>query len=242
ALQLDEGLAEAHASLGFVQLLYDWNPTQAEREFKRAIELNPNYPTAHHWYAYDLAVLNRSDEAVAELKRALELDPISPIINTDLAQILLLVRRPNAAITQCQKTIRLNPGFPQVYWYLGLLYEQEGLWTEAFDAFLKSAPEPLDPTDEKAFRAAYGAAGIKGYWQHRLFMLERQSRAHYVSPFTFGVSYARLGQVDRALDNLEKAFQERYPSMIFLAVEPVFDSLHSDPRFQDLVHRVSLPH
>jgi TolB-like protein/DNA-binding winged helix-turn-helix (wHTH) protein/Tfp pilus assembly protein PilF len=242
ALQLDVSLAEAHASLGFVTLLYDWSPIQAESEFKRAIELNSNYPTAHHWYAYDLTVLKRPDDAVTELKRALELDPISPIINTDLAQILLLSGQSNEAIAQCKKTIKLDPNFPQVYWYLGQLYEQEGLSKQAFEAFMKSGPDPLDPSEERAFRAAYGASGIKGYWQHRIAMLERQSRTHYVSPFTFGVSYARLGQTDRALDNLEKAFQERYPSMIFLAAEPVFASLHSDPRFQDLVRRVSLPH
>jgi tetratricopeptide (TPR) repeat protein len=242
ALQLDDSLAEAHASLGFVTLLYDWNPAQAEIEFKRSIELNPNYPTAHHWYAYDLAVLNRGDEAVAEIKRALELDPISPIINTDLAQILLLARRSSEAIAQCQKTIEMNPTFPQVYWYLGLLYEQEGVLNQAFDALLKSAPEPLDSMQEKMFREAYRVSGIGGYWQQRLVMLQRQSRVHYVSPFTFAVLYARLGEKDRALAHLEKAFQERYPSMIFVAVEPVFDNLHSDPRFQDLVRRVSLRH
>src|SRR6202043_435809 len=113
ALQLDDALAEAHASLGFVTLLYDWDPSQAEKEFRRAIELDPNYPTAHHWYAYDLVAMERSDEAIAEIHRALELDPLSPIINTDVGQILFLARRSDEAIAQCQKSIALDPQFLQ---------------------------------------------------------------------------------------------------------------------------------
>jgi TolB-like protein/DNA-binding winged helix-turn-helix (wHTH) protein/Tfp pilus assembly protein PilF len=239
ALQLDDALAEAHASLGFVMLLYDWNPAQAEKEFRRAIELDPNYSTAHHWYAYDLAAMRRSDEAVAEIRRALELDPLSSIINTDVGQILLFARRTDEAIAQCQKTIRLDPQFNQVYWYLGLLYEQKGMFDQAFDAFLRSTPGPSDSPQGTATRAAYRVSGIKGYWRERLAMLERQSKKQYISPFTFAVSYARMGERDSALENLEKAFDERYPSMVFVQIEPVFDSLRSDPRFADLLHRIS---
>jgi TolB-like protein/thioredoxin-like negative regulator of GroEL len=241
ALRLDDALAEAHASLGFVTLLYDWNPAQAEIEFRRAIELDPSYATAHHWYAYDLAAMKRSDEAVAEIRRALELDPLSPIINTDVGQILFLARRNDEAIVQCQKTIALDPEFNQVYWYLGLLYEQKGMFDKAFDAFLKATPGPSDSPQGVAYRAAYRNSGIKGYWRQRLGMLERQSEKQYISPWTFAVSYSLMGDRDRALEKLEKAFGERYPSVIFVQIEPVFDNLRSDPRFAELLHRISSP-
>jgi len=241
ALQLDDTLAEAHASLGFVMLLYDWNPAQAEKEFRRAIELDPNYPTAHHWYAYDLAAMNRSDEAVAEIRRAVELDPLSSIVNTDAGQILFLMRRNDEAIAQCQKAIGLNAEFAQPYWYLGLLYEQKGMFDQAFDAFMKATPGPSDSPQGVVFRAAYKDSGIKGYWHQRQAMIERQSLVHHVSPWTFAVSHALVGETDKAVENLEKAFDERYPSMIFVQIEPVFDSLRSNPRFADLVHRISSP-
>jgi TolB-like protein/DNA-binding winged helix-turn-helix (wHTH) protein/Flp pilus assembly protein TadD len=241
ALQLDDTLAEAHASLGFVTLLYDWNPTRAENEFRRAIELDPNYPTAHHWYAYDLAAMNRSDEAIAEIRRAVELDPVSAIVNTDACQILFLARRDDEAIAQCQKTIGLDPQFGQAYWYLGLLYEQKGMFDQAFEAFMKATPGPADSAQGVEFRAAYRHSGINGYWHQRLAMLERQSEAHYVSPWTFAVSHALAGERGRALEDLEKAFDERYPSMVFVQVEPVFDSLRSNQRFKDLLHRISSP-
>jgi tetratricopeptide (TPR) repeat protein len=220
-------------------LLYDWSPAQAEKEFRRAIELDPNNSTAHHWYAYDLAAMRRSDESVAEIRRALELDPLSSIINTDVGQILFFARRADEAIAQCQKTIGLDPQFNQVYWYLGLLYEQKGMFDQAFGAFLKATPGPPDSPQGAATRVAYEVSGIKGYWRERLAMLERQSKKQYVSPFTFAVSYARMGEKERALESLEKALDERYPSMVFVQIEPVFDSLRSDPRFADLLHRIS---
>jgi TolB-like protein/DNA-binding winged helix-turn-helix (wHTH) protein len=234
ALELDDALAGAHASLGFVMLLYEWNPAQAENEFRRAVELDPNNPTAHHWYAYDLAAMNRSSEAVAEIRRALKLDPLSPIINADECQILYLARRPDEAVAQCKNAIELDPGFTQTYWYLGVLYEQKGRFDDAIGAFLKAPPVPSGAQDELAMRAAYRVSGIKGYWHERLALLLRQSRTHYVSPYTLAVSYSLLGDRNRAMENLEKAFDERHPSMVFVSIEPVFDSLHSDQRFASL--------
>jgi TolB-like protein/DNA-binding winged helix-turn-helix (wHTH) protein/Tfp pilus assembly protein PilF len=238
ALQLDDGFAEAHASLGFVTLLYDWDPAQAEKEFRRAIELDPNYPTAHHWYAYDLVAMERSDEAVAEIRRALELDPLSPIINADVGQILFLARRSDEAIAQCQKTIALDPQFLQAYWYLGLLYDQKGMFDQAFDAFLKAIPGASDSPQGAAIRAAYRDKGINGYWKERTAMLERQSKVHYVSPYTFAVSYAAMGEKEKALEDLRQAYEERYPSMVFVKIEPVFDNLRSDSRYEELLHRI----
>jgi tetratricopeptide (TPR) repeat protein len=236
ALQLDDGLAEAHASLGFLMLLYDWNPAQAEKQFQRAIELDPNYPTAHHWNAYDLAAMKRSDEAVAEIRRAVELDPLSSIINTDAGQILLFARRSDEAIAQCHKAIGLDPEFKQAYWYLALLYQEEGLFDQALDAFLK-APPGFPDSQTAAIRSS-GISGIKSYWRQRLAMLEQQAKEHYVSPYAFAVTYALMGDRDRSLENLGKAIDERYPSMVFVQIEPVFDSLRSDPRFAALLHRI----
>ena len=184
--------------------------------------------------------MKRSDEAVAEMRRALELDPLSSIINTDAGQILLLARLTDEAIAQCQKTIKLDPQFNQVYWYLGLLYEQKGMFDQAFGAFLKATPGLSDSTQGAATGTASHVSDLKGYWRSRIAMLQRQSKKHYVSPYTFAVSYARLGNGDRALDNLERAFDERYPSIVFVQIEPVFDSLRSDPRFSGLLRRMKL--
>jgi TolB-like protein/DNA-binding winged helix-turn-helix (wHTH) protein/Flp pilus assembly protein TadD len=240
AVKIDDSLAEAHASLGFVKLLYDWNPTEAQREFRRAIELDPNYPTGHHWYAYNLAAMGRMEEALGEIRRAQELDPLSLIINTDVAQILFLARRYDEAITQCQKTIDLDPHFDQVYLYLGLLYEQKGMFDQAVDAFLKQTIElPTDPHQMAAVRTAYRVSGMGGFWQNRLALVERQSKEHYVSPYTFAVVYARMGDKEKTLENLQRAYEERYPSMVFVGIEPIFDNLRSDPRYAELLGRIS---
>ncbi len=242
ALELDGALAEAHASLGFVKLLYDWDPVQAETEFRRAIELDSNYPTAHHWYAYDLAAAGRFDEAVLEIRRAQELDPLSSIISADVAQILFLARRYDDAIVQSQKTVDLDPNFNQAYWYLGLIYERKGMFEQAVQAFIKAqGAGQTDSTEGAAIQAAYRASGIKGYWRHRLALLQSPSRKLQVSPYTIAVVYARLGDTNSAMENLEKAYAERYPSMVFVKIEPTFDSLRADPRFHDLLRRIDMP-
>jgi TolB-like protein/DNA-binding winged helix-turn-helix (wHTH) protein len=242
ALEIDDSMAEAHASLGFVKLLYDWNPAEAELEFRRAIELDSNYPTGHHWYAYDLAAMGRMDEAVREIRRAQELDPLSLIINTDIGQILFFARRYDEAIAQCQKTIDLDPRFGQAYWYQGLIYEKKGMLDQAVDAFLKQISQsPTNAGEEAAIRSAYRLAGMPGFWRNRLEMLERQSKKHYVSPYTYAVIYSRMGDKDKALEELRKAYEERYPSMVFAEFEPVFDGVRSDPRYAELLRRILSP-
>jgi tetratricopeptide (TPR) repeat protein len=239
AVEIDASMAEAHASLGFVKLLYDWNPAEAELEFRRAIELDSNYPTGHHWYAYNLAAMGRMDEALREIRRAQELDPLSLIINTDVAQILFFARRYDEAIAQCQKTIDLDSHFGQAYWYQGLLYEQKGMFDQAVDAFLKQVNlSPTDPSEEAAIRSAYRTSGMPGFWRNRVEMLERQSKKYYVSPYTFAVIYSRMGDKGKALDELRKAYDERYPSMVFAEFEPVFDGVRSDPRYGELLRRI----
>ncbi|HWZ78066.1 MAG TPA: winged helix-turn-helix domain-containing protein [Candidatus Sulfotelmatobacter sp.] len=242
ALAIDDSMAEPHASLGFVKLLYDWNPAQAELEFRRAIELDSNYPTGHHWYAYDLAAMGRMDEALREIRRAQELDPLSLIINADVAQILFFARRYDEAIAQCQRTIDLDSHFGQAYWYEGLIYEQQGMFDRAIDAFLKQInQQPTDPAKLATIRSAYRLSGMKGFWRNRLQLLERQSKEHYVSPYTFAVIYSRMGDKEKALEALRKGYDERYPSMVFLEFEPVFDGIRSDPRYAELLRLILSP-
>lgn len=242
ALAIDDSMAEPHASLGFVELLYDWNPAQAELEFRRAIELDSNYPTGHHWYAYDLAAMGRMDEALREIRRAQELDPLSLIINADVAQILFFARRYDEAIAQCQKTIDLDSHFGQAYWYEGLIYEQQGMFDRAIDAFLTQInQQPTDPAKLATIRSAYRLSGMKGFWRNRLQLLERQSKEHYVSPYTFAVIYSRMGDKEKALEALRKGYDERYPSMVFLKFEPVFDGVRSDPRYAELLRLILSP-
>jgi TolB-like protein/DNA-binding winged helix-turn-helix (wHTH) protein/Tfp pilus assembly protein PilF len=239
AVQIDDELGEAHASLGFIKLLYDWNPVAAEKEFRRAIELDRNYPTAHHWYAYDLVVTRRMEEALREIRHAQQLDPLSLTINADIGQVLFLARRYDDAIAQCQQTVDLDPGYAHVFWYLGLAYEQKGMFDQAVQALVKEpSPAPIDPKRIEEIEAVRHTAGTRGYWRERLAVLQAESRKHYVSPYTIAVAYARMDDRANALDNLEKAYAERYPSMVFVRIEPVFDTLRGDPRFENLLRRI----
>ena len=242
ALEIDNLMAEPHASLGFVKLLYDWNPSDAELEFRRSIELDANYPTGHHWYAYDLAAMGRMDEALREIRRAQELDPFSLIINTDVVQILFFARRYDEAIVQCQKTIDLDAHFGQAYWYQGLIYEQRGMFDQAIDAFLKQRSQSLpNLTEEATIRSAYRLSGMSGFWRMRLQSVEQQATKDYVSAYTLAVIYSRLGDRENALKELHKSYDNRYPSMIFIKYEPTFDGIRSDPRYAELVHQIFTP-
>jgi len=241
ALEMDETLAEAHTSLAFVKLLYEWNGQEAEKEFQRAMELSPNYPTSHHWYAYALASLGRMDEALGEIKRAQELDPLSLTINSDVAQILFFAGRYDEGIEQCRRTLDLDPNFGPAYWYLGLLYEEKGMEKEAAAAFLKQARLAGGSAETAtALEKASQAQGIKGYWRKLLELWKKKSKEGTPPAFNWAVACARAGDKDQALKHLEMAYRERHPSMVFVKVEPVFASLRSDPRFADLLRRIGL--
>ncbi len=241
ALEMDDTLAEAHTSLAFVKLLYEWNGQEAEKEFRRAMELSPNYPTSHHWYAYALASLGRMDEALGEIKRAQELDPLSLTINSDVAQILFFAGRYDEGIEQCRRTLDLDPNFGPAYWYLGLLYEEKGMEKEAAAAFLKQASLAGGSAETAtALEKASQAQGIKGYWRKLLELWKKKSKEGTPPAFNWAVACARAGDKDQALKHLEMAYQERHPSMVFVKVEPVFASLRSDPRFADLLRRIGL--
>ena len=239
ALAIDEKLAEAHTSLGRVKRDYDWDWPGAEQEFKRAIELNPNYPTAHQWYAVYLSALGRHQEAIAEIRRALKLDPLSLAVNSVTGRVLYLARKYDEAIEQSRKTIEMDPRFASAYQNLGQSYEQKGMYAEAVATFQEL--NRVAPDNGLAFLGrAYALAGKTDEAQKILAQLKEPSARRYVSSYSVAMVYAGLGDKEQTLAWLEKGYQQRVWQMVFLKVEPELDGLRSDPRFEDLMRRVGL--
>ena len=241
ALQLDEDLAEGHASLGWLLMFYDWDWVGAEREFKRAIELNPNSAIPHRYYAWCLASLSRFDEALSESKRAMELDPLSLFINRSAGTVLYCARQYDQAIDQFKKTSELDPNFRQAYGWLVKAYEAQGLHDKAVEADLTERDIAGGRAEEAipTLKTAYASAGWKGYWQKALEN-EIAERNSIYDPYAFAVIYTRLGEKKLALQWLEKAYDERVCLMTSIKVNPEFDLLRSEPRFQELQHRIGL--
>ncbi len=239
ALEIDETLAEAHASLGVVKQRFDWDPLGAAREFQRAIELNPGYATAHQWYAINFEIMGRAEESVAEAKRALELDPLSRIINARLAHSFYFARRYDEAIEQSLKTVELDPNFAIAHGRLGISYDRKGMYREAIESLLKAdALSGAAPEDIATLKQAYAVTGMNGYWRKILNLELERSQRRYVSAYEIAVLHARLDEKELAFAWLEKAFEERSSALVYLKVEPRFDSLRSDPRYDSLLHRI----
>jgi serine/threonine protein kinase/Flp pilus assembly protein TadD len=239
ALEIDDDLAEAHASLGFITLLYDWDWARAEREFKRAIKLNPQYGNAHHWYSVSLVALGRMDEAIAELKRALELEPLSLIFNATAGRTYYYARQYDQAIEQCLKAIETDATFPTSYYFLALPYLQKGLQEEALAALQQAITLSGSSNAATAMLGyAYAVAGRRDEAMQVLAQLQEMAGKRYIAPFSFATIYAGLGEPDQAFIWLEKAYEERSNWMVYLKVEPQFDNLRSDSRFADLLRRV----
>jgi TolB-like protein/tetratricopeptide (TPR) repeat protein len=242
ALQIDATLAEAHTSLAMVQLLYEWDFAACEKEFRRAIELDPNYTTAHHWYSHCLLPLGRIGESLAESKRALELEPLQLVVGIHLGWHYFYARQYDQAIEQLRSTLELDPAFPQTQRYAARAYLQKEMHTEAIAA-LRSALSSVGRDAEIEGELGY-ALGVAGRRAEALAMLEglgQLSRTRYVSPYSIALVRAGLGDRGQALDWLEKAYAERSDYMPYLGLEPMLDSLRSDPRFAALVGRVGLP-
>jgi eukaryotic-like serine/threonine-protein kinase len=241
ALELDDSLAEAHAALGYYLTLFAWDKPAAEREFRRAIELNPNYPTAHHWYGSVLAAMGRFDESIAEGKRAEELDPLSPIISTDVGVNLFYARRFDEAIAQFKHALTLDTNFYFMHSSLGIAYDAKGMYAEAISAFRKAIELGNDPWDVAFLARSLARAGQRAEAVKLLGQLKAESARRYVSKFSIALIYAALGDKDQAIAWLEKDFAERTFSPPFYAVDPMLDDLRSDPRFADLVRRAASP-
>jgi serine/threonine-protein kinase len=235
ALAIDDTLAEAHSALAFIKTVYDWDWPGAEREFKRALELNPNYSNAHYFYAFaHLLSMGRMGEADAEIKRALALDPFSLIINTNLGRTYHLARQYDKAIEQYRKTLEMDPNFPRAHERLQEAFEQKGMYQEAIADL-----ERVNPESGARLRSAYEKSGVQGYWQMRI-EFDKESKQTYVAPYFTAVKYAALGDREQAFEWLEKAYQERDTWLVHLKVDPMLDSLRSDPRYANLLARMNL--
>jgi serine/threonine protein kinase/tetratricopeptide (TPR) repeat protein len=241
ALELDEQLAEAHASWGAVsETIWDW--ASAEAQYRRALELNPNYATAHQWYAEYLAHIGRFDEAFQEMKKAQELDPLSCIINTELGWMHYASREYAEAIEQYNGVIDLDPDFAIAHWRLGEAYEQTGMYDEAIAEIQEAARlSGRSPHIVSRLGHAYAVAGRKQEALEVLHELNGMSKQQYVSPYEIAIIYAGLGEKDLVFEWLERAYEDCSSWLTFLKVEPSFDAIKSDPRFIDLIRRIGLP-
>jgi TolB-like protein/DNA-binding winged helix-turn-helix (wHTH) protein/Flp pilus assembly protein TadD len=240
ALELDSSLGEAHNSLAFVLDGFDWDFDSAGKEFQRAIELNPGYATAHHWYAWHLSLLGRFDDAIAEMRKAENLDPLSLIINADLAELLGLAHSYDESIRQSLKTIEMDPNFALAHNQLAQAYLQKQLYDEAVAEMQKAVQLSGDsPTCIANLARAYVASGKRSEAAKLLGDLKKRSNPGYSNASEIAMIYASFGDADQAMNWLEKGFEERFNPGVLL--RPGFDPLRSDSRFQNLVHRVGLP-
>jgi tetratricopeptide (TPR) repeat protein len=239
ALEIDDTLGEAHASLAYINTVYDWDWLAAEREFKRSLELNPNYETAHYFYAYYLSAMGRFDEAINETKRAQELDPLSLPINTAVGAVNSFARHYDEAIEQLRKTLEMNPNFLWARTSLGGTYCFMEMWEEAIVELQKVLTIAGDlPFALGGLGYAYGFSGQKDEALKMLNRLIELSKEKYVSPIYRAWIYLGLGEMDQAFEHLEKAYLERDWYLINLKIFPGFDSLRSDPRFTALLKKM----
>ena len=244
AVQLDDSSSEAHASMGHILHNYDWDFEGAEREFKRAIDLNPNYAIAHHWYAHLLMQVGRTDESLAQARLAVELDPLSPFINNGLARQYYLSRQYDKAIPQCQVVLQMDSTYLPARTQLALAYEQKGMLAEAVSAMEQARKLAGQKTDLPMVHAllahAYALAGRKSDALSELNGLTAIGRRRYVPPSYIAIVFLALGDKDKAFGYLDKSYQDRSEQQLYLGVEPVVDPLRSDPRFDALLKRVGL--
>jgi len=237
ALEIDNTLAEAHTSLALILFRYDWNWSGAEAEVKRAIELNPNYGTAHHVYATYLLATERSNEALREIKRAQELDPLSVRIRRNLGTYFLYTRQYDKAVEEYHKTLELDPN-AAVHGYLGLAYQEKGMFDEAFQETQKLLASKLSAEQKEQLRQAYATSGYNGLVTTEIKLLKERAKQQYASAAELARLCATIGQKDEAFEWLSKAYEARSDALNWLKVDPRYDKLRSDPRFADLLKRV----
>ncbi|MCM3871377.1 MAG: tetratricopeptide repeat protein [Pyrinomonadaceae bacterium] len=240
ALQLDEMLAEAHTALGWVKFFYEWDWQGAEREHRRALEINPNLPAAHVAYGNLLSGLGRHEEALAEMDRAHRLDPLSALGGALHGMALYLARRYPEAGEHLRRELEINPNFWLTWIQLGKSYEQMGRYEDALEAF-RRADGSGGPAETQSFIGyTYATSGRKREAEQVLRELAARGERSYLAPYNMAVVYQGLGDKDGALRWLERAYDERDPHMVFLGVEPAWDSLRAEPRFADLMKRLRL--
>jgi serine/threonine protein kinase/tetratricopeptide (TPR) repeat protein len=241
AVKIDDSLPEGHISLALVREDYDWDWSGAENEFKRAIQLNPNSATAHQWYGDFLTKLGRFDDARLELKKAQDLDPLSLLINTTVGRQLYFARQYDAAIDQFQKALDMDPNFVPAQHAIESAYAQNGMFKEAVAERQKVLTLSGNPDLAAAIGEDYRQSGYPGVLQSWLEGLKEVSKRGYVSPYNIAQIYGRLGEKDQALAWLEQAYNQRDSKLTYMKIEPAFDEIRSQPRFQQLLHRLAFP-
>ena len=239
ALEIDDQLAEVHPIFAWALFTYDWDWSGAEKEFKRSIELNPNYATAHLWYWVYLERSGRFDEAQREMKRTQELDPISLANNSYVGRSLYYAGQYDQAIAQYQKTLEMDSTFALAQTLMGFAYLQQFRFKEAIALFEKKSPFPSSDA-AACLGYAYAMSGNRRGATKILEYLAEQSQRRYVSPLNAAIVYLGLGDKDNAFDWLEKAYAVHSPEITTLKVDPIFKSVRSDPRFTDLLRRIGL--
>jgi TolB-like protein/DNA-binding winged helix-turn-helix (wHTH) protein/Flp pilus assembly protein TadD len=240
AIELDNTLSEAHASLAFCLEGFDWDSETAESEFRRAIELSPGYATAHHWYAWHLALIGRKSDALSEMRKAQSLDPLSLIINADLAELLLIEGSPTEAIEQSKKTIEMDSSFALAHNQLGQAYLREHMFPEAISELQKAVQlSGGSPTCMANLARAFAESGKRAEATALLNELKARSSGGYPYATELASVYTALGDKTAAMASLEKGYEERFNPGVLL--RPAFDPLRSDPVFQDFERRIGLP-
>jgi TolB-like protein/DNA-binding winged helix-turn-helix (wHTH) protein/Tfp pilus assembly protein PilF len=242
ALKLDDSLAEAHASLAFVEMHYEWNWKESEREFRRAIELNPNYATGHQWFAYWLMVQGHRDESLAEIELARKADPLSIIIRTDTVDLLCAAGRLDEAVQKAHEAMDLDPDFRLAHYFLGVAYSGKQMYPEALAEYRKGVA-----TDSKDEWALSGLGWVYALMHDRtnaekiIRQLKQDARERPDLALEIAIIYSALGEQDEAFAWLEKAYQNRDGALILVNAYPFFDQIRSDPRFAELVRKIGLP-
>ncbi len=241
ALELDSTLAEAHVPLGYSQLVYERNLPEARKEFERALQLRPEYATAHQFYGYYLTAVGRLDDAIAERKKALELDPISPLLNSALGEAYYHARRFDVTIEQNKKALELDPSYAIALVNIGRAYEQMGMHPQARAAFQRIlAAVPEDPAILSLMGHEYAVSGDKANADKVLARLTQLSNTKYVPAIYFAVIFAGLNEKDDAFHWLDRAYDERCEYLVYLGTEPLADPLRGDSRFAKLLSRIGL--
>jgi serine/threonine protein kinase/Tfp pilus assembly protein PilF len=242
ALRLDPDLGEAHTSEAAVMWLHDWRWLEAGSEFQRSLALSPNHPTASHWYAESLMTMGRHEAAIAQMKKSQELDPLSLIISVAIGWAYYMGRKYDEAMEQFRRTVELDPNYPVTYWILGLALRKMGSYEHAIAEGEKGVRlSGGSPLMNSALAQTLASAGERKKALQILDELTELARQKYVAPYFFAGIYAGLGEEDRAMEYLEKAYEEHSHWLMYLHMDPGMDSLRANPGFQDLLRRVGLP-
>ncbi len=240
ALRLDDRLAEAHTSLAMIKFHYDWDWAGGEAEFRKAIDLNPNYVTAHQWFSEYLSAANRHDEAIAEAKHAEQIDPLPADVGVTVGVAFLFARRYDDAIQHLEETVRSYPRFAPAHAFLGWAYEEKRLLDKALQELEKARGLADTPDTVAILGRVLVDLGRNDDARRLIDQLKHQSNEKYVSPFFIGTIYLALAETDKGFEWMEKAHQEHGEMLVFLNSDPHFVNVRSDPRFVNLMHRVGI--